>query len=215
MADLGYVRKQRMENYKELSQSLTGTVCIKKRLVVLGDRYCGKTTLLVEYRHNSKLTTGKLCHYGKVTIKVNETPVELVLIKTRYELDSYRCNDLVYRNADVFVVCFAIDDPTSFENVSKKWIPELRLFCPDVPVILVGNKKDLRHNTDVVECLKQRHLEPISAQDGQSLAERMNISAFLECSAQMKEGVREVFETALMASLHINHTNRHIVCNLL
>lgn len=28
--------------------------------------------------------------------------------------------------------------PSSFDNVSSKWIPEIRHHCPDAPVILVG-----------------------------------------------------------------------------
>ncbi|CAL8261743.1 unnamed protein product [Gadus morhua 'NCC'] len=34
-----------------------------------------------------------------------------------------------------------------FEVDSKQWTPEVKHFCPNVPIILVGNKKDL-HNDD-------------------------------------------------------------------
>ena len=37
-----------------------------------------------------------------------------------------------------------IFSPDSFENVKAKWYPEVRHHCPDVPIILVGTKKDLR-----------------------------------------------------------------------
>jgi len=26
----------------------------------------------------------------------------------------------------------------------EKWVPEVRHFCPKVPIVLIGNKKDLR-----------------------------------------------------------------------
>lgn len=32
------------------------------------------------------------------------------------------------------------------ENIPEKWTPEVKHFCPNVPIILVGNKKDLRHD---------------------------------------------------------------------
>lgn len=38
-------------------------------------------------------------------------------------------------------MCFV---PT--ENIPEKWTPEVKHFCPNVPIILVGNKKDLRND---------------------------------------------------------------------
>ena len=29
----------------------------------------------------------------------------------------------------------------SLENIPEKWTPEVKHFCPNVPIILVGNKK--------------------------------------------------------------------------
>lgn len=34
----------------------------------------------------------------------------------------------------------------SAENIPEKWTPEVKHFCPNVPIILVGNKKDLRQD---------------------------------------------------------------------
>lgn len=34
----------------------------------------------------------------------------------------------------------------STENIPEKWTPEVKHFCPNVPIILVGNKKDLRND---------------------------------------------------------------------
>lgn len=42
-----------------------------------------------------------------------------------------------------------ITPPTSIdlvENIPEKWTPEVKHFCPNVPIILVGNKKDLRND---------------------------------------------------------------------
>lgn len=41
--------------------------------------------------------------------------------------------------ADTFV-------PPYSENIPEKWTPEVKHFCPNVPIILVGNKKDLRND---------------------------------------------------------------------
>ena len=42
------------------------------------------------------------------------------------------------------MVCFSVADPTSYERVRTKWVPEIRQHCARVPYILVGNKLDQR-----------------------------------------------------------------------
>lgn len=39
---------------------------------------------------------------------------------------------------DVFLVCYSVASPSSFENVTSKWYPEIKHHCPDAPLILVG-----------------------------------------------------------------------------
>lgn len=80
--------------------------------------------------------------------------------------DYDRLRPLSYPQTDVFLVCFSVASPTSLENVTQKWIPEIRCvdseistpqvwdciyvsfitrhYMPGTPVVLVGMKKDLR-----------------------------------------------------------------------
>ncbi|MFS7971815.1 putative small GTPase, P-loop containing nucleoside triphosphate hydrolase [Helianthus anomalus] len=48
--------------------------------------------------------------------------------------------------ADVFVLAFSLVSRASYENVLKRWIPELQHFAPGVPVVLAGTKLDLRED---------------------------------------------------------------------
>jgi hypothetical protein len=57
-----------------------------------------------------------------------------------------------YAMTDVFLLCFSVVSPASFENVAAKWIPELRHHAPTTPVILVGTQTDLRHDAATVSC---------------------------------------------------------------
>ncbi|KAJ8038803.1 Ras-related C3 botulinum toxin substrate 1 [Holothuria leucospilota] len=63
---------------------------------------------------------------------------------------------------DVLLVCFSVVCPASFENVRKKWHPEVTHFCPNIPVILVGTKSDLRDDSTELASLKSNNLLPIS-----------------------------------------------------
>ncbi len=121
-------------------------------------------------------------------------------------------------------MCFSVDSPDSLENIPEKWTPEVKHFCPNVPIILVGNKKDLRNDPATIKgnyiflyfvrlCLYQPLIvtelakmkqEPVKPEEGRAMAEKISAFAYLECSAKSKEGVREVFETATRAALQVN-----------
>lgn len=50
-----------------------------------------------------------------------------------------------YGRSDVVLLCFSITNPISLRNAKVMWYPEIRRFCPQTPVILVGCKNDLRY----------------------------------------------------------------------
>lgn len=50
-------------------------------------------------------------------------------------------------------MCFSVDSPDSLENIPEKWTPEVKHFCPNVPIILVGNKKDLRNDPSTIKVI--------------------------------------------------------------
>lgn len=59
--------------------------------------------------------------------------------------DDYdRLRPLSYPETNVFLICFAVNSPTSFQNVREKWYPEVKHYCPDIPLLLMGTKSDLR-----------------------------------------------------------------------
>lgn len=80
--------------------------------------------------------------------------------------------------------------------------------------MLVGNKKDLRFDDQTRKELSKSKQEPVKTEDGRAMAEKIGAYAYLECSAKLNEGVREVFETATRAALQTKKKGRRF-CTVL
>ena len=121
---------------------------IRKELVIVGDAACGKTCLLTVFPKDQfpNLYVPTVFFPTEANIEVDGKTVELVLWDTKGQENYDKLLSMSFSGTDVILMCFSIDSPDSLENIPKKWIPEVKHFCPDVPIILVGNKKDLRND---------------------------------------------------------------------
>ena len=108
-----------------------------------------------------------------------------------------RLRPLSYPNTDIFLVCFSLVHPASFDNVKEKWYPEVAHHCPNVPFILVGTKSDLRDDSITISELKNNKLEPITYPQGVRVAKDIKASKYLECSALTQKGLKNVFDEAI------------------
>ncbi len=55
-----------------------------------------------------------------------------------------RLRPLGYAQTNVILVCFAVNMPDSYDRIRSIWVPEVRHYCPDAPLVVVGTKADLR-----------------------------------------------------------------------
>jgi len=187
---------------------------IRKKLVIVGDGACGKTCLLIVFSKDQfpEVYVPTVFENYVADIEVDGKQVELALWDTAGQEDYDRLRPLSYPDTDVILMCFSIDSPDSLENIPEKWTPEVKHFCPNVPIILVGNKKDLRNDPNTIKELGKMKQEPVKPEEGRAMAEKINAFAYLECSAKSKEGVREVFETATRAALQVKKKKRKNCC---
>ena len=74
-------------------------------------------------------------------------PVSLGLWDTAGQEDYDRLRPLSYPQTDVFLICFSVVSPSSFENVTSKWCPEIKHHCADAPILLVGKNISLIFRT--------------------------------------------------------------------
>ncbi|XP_042364360.1 rho-related GTP-binding protein RhoA-D-like [Plectropomus leopardus] len=202
---------------KPLIWLLTDMAAIRKKLVIVGDGACGKTCLLIVFSKDQfpEVYVPTVFENYIADIEVDGKQVELALWDTAGQEDYDRLRPLSYPDTDVILMCFSIDSPDSLENIPEKWTPEVKHFCPSVPIILVGNKKDLRNDEHTRRELAKMKQEPVKIEEGREMASRISAFGYLECSAKTKDGVREVFEMATRAALQVKKKKKRSGCTLL
>ncbi|CAF1924157.1 unnamed protein product [Rotaria magnacalcarata] len=134
-------------------------------------------------------------------IMVDNEPVNLGLWDTAGQEDYDRLRPLSYPQTDVFLVCYSVVNPASFDNVRAKWSPEIKHNNPETPVVLVGTKLDLRDDKHTIDKLLARKSAPIITQKGALMAQEIGAVAYIECSALTQKNLARVFDIAIRAGL--------------
>jgi Ras-related C3 botulinum toxin substrate 1 len=147
--------------------------CVK--LTVVGDGAVGKTCLLITYDRNyfpeDALPT--VFDAYSTTVDIDDNIVSLSVWDTAGQDEYNRLRPFSYPGTDVFLIVFDVSSRTSFNHVETKWIPELKQYVPNVPIILVGAKIDRR------EC----PMDCVTYDEGVNLANRIQAVAYYEVSS--------------------------------
>ncbi|THV03817.1 mitochondrial Rho GTPase [Dendrothele bispora CBS 962.96] len=165
------------------------------RILLVGDESVGKSTIV------TSLIKESFVHHvqhivPEVTIPPEVTPENV----TTYIVDSgagpqdHAHLESEIRKAHVICVVYSIDNPNSFDRIPTYWLPHFRQLGVNVPVILVGNKIDLRGGEVTNEALEDE-IVPI-------MNEFKEVETCVECSAKLPLNVSEVFYFAQKAVLH-------------
>ena len=128
---------------------------------------------------------------------VDGKPISLGLWDTAGQEDYDRLRPLSYPQTDVFLICFSIVSPPSFDNVKGKWFPEIEHHAPNVPIILVGTKLDLRDDANTTNQLRSKRMEPVSYEQALAVAKDIRAHKYLECSALTQRNLKSVFDEAI------------------
>jgi len=176
---------------------------IRRKLVIVGDGACGKTSLLCVFAMGEfpKDYEPTIFENYVAEIRLDGRPVQLALWDTAGQEEYQRLRPLSYAKAHVILIAFSIDTPDTLENVTVKWIEEVRSICGSyVPVILVGCKADLRP-ADPPASSADTDLPYVTQEQGRQVAAEIGAKAYRECSALTTVGVDDVFEAATRASM--------------
>ncbi|WAR24339.1 RACA-like protein [Mya arenaria] len=156
----------------------------KMKLTVVGDGGVGKSCLLIAY------TTSAFPSEYVPTVFDNYCADVMVDGK---EEDYDRLRPLSYPGTDVFFICFDLSTSSSFENVEPIWLPEVRHYCPNTPIVLVGCKADLP--------------SAASAADIDTLTKTHGLK-YCETSALTQKGLKICFDEAIRSVLNAPKTKK-------
>ncbi|XP_072966520.1 rac-like GTP-binding protein 2 [Typha angustifolia] len=171
------------------------------KCVTVGDGAVGKTCMLICYTSNKFPTDyiPTVFDNFSANVSVDGSIVNLGLWDTAGQEDYSRLRPLSYRGADIFVLAFSLISRASYENVLKKWMPELRRFAPNVPIVLVGTKLDLRDDKGYLA--DHPSASTITSAQGEELRKQIGAAAYIECSSKTQQNIKAVFDTAIKVVL--------------
>jgi len=167
---------------------------------IVGDGTVGKTTLLVSYTARAFMDdyVPTLFDNFSAIEEVDGQCINMILWDTAGQEDYTSLRTRMYRNTDIFLLCFSTVHLDSFDNLKHKWIIELKQNAPETPFILVGTKTDLR---DKVEKENDKSVEIISTKKGQKRSKELKAQNYVECTSKDPQSVNNVFIEAIRVVL--------------
>ena len=158
----------------------------KVKCVLVGDGCIGKKSMARTFATKVFPLEYASTQFEIISVRVEnseERPIDLDLYLTPGQDDYDRDRSLVYPGTHVLLVCFSINSPTSYANVEAKWCPDVRQGCSNVPIILVGNKLDLRTNSQPVKQFTMQRNEvnstPVSVKAGLCLMKKIGALKYI------------------------------------
>ena len=170
--------------------------------MVVGDENTGKSAMIDQYI----LEGGKSFHFKHHVKTVLDMKSKMVIadkksvLVTLWDVGGSVDHDLrervAYSNADLIIIAYSKTDEKSLENVKVKWAKEVENCLPDVPMILVGTKKD-----EITDEAKEVSTGKVITSAGSIVASQINAKSFIECSSLFNENVIEVFDKGIRIAL--------------
>ncbi|KAM3519826.1 hypothetical protein NHJ13051_007250 [Beauveria bassiana] len=171
---------------------------LRRRIVVIGNRSCGKTCLLSVFALGffPKHHPPSIFDDYIIDCKDDDQSAEIALKEVRIYNFQQSIQVLHRIEADVILLAFSIDDPNALQNITSNMIHERKSGNIGPPCVLVGLKKDLRTLVEVTDGSLDRTKNFVSSKQGAMAAAEIGASYYMECSSASGECVQDVFSRA-------------------
>uniref|UniRef100_A0A6B2KYL9 BTB domain-containing protein n=1 Tax=Arcella intermedia TaxID=1963864 RepID=A0A6B2KYL9_9EUKA len=173
------------------------------KLLVLGDGAVGKTCSLIAYTTNAfpgEYIPTVFDNYS-ANVMFKGQAINLGLWDTAGREDYDRLRPLSYPQTDVFFVAFSLVNPSSFENISSKWVPEIRHHMPKTPFVIGGFKLDLRDDPETIKKLASKKQSPITTEMGVKLANDIGAMGYVEFSSLTQQNLKHAFDLCIEVAM--------------
>jgi len=189
-----------------MSERLRGRVARPHELTVVtvGDSRVGKTALINRFCDDvfiENYAATSFNRYISDSLVANKR-VRYTIWDTAGVMETNTTRTLAFREADVFLLCYNISDPSSLFSAINHWVPDLRQQAPSTPIVLVGCQSDLRTDRTVMALLAKVGKSPVSSQQALSMSQQIDAVMYVETSAKTSaRGAASVMEVAALTSL--------------
>ncbi len=169
--------------------------------VFIGDAAVGKTRMVTtaakkEQQPDEGEQRERMFLSYHTTMEVDGAPAQVELCDTQADMDHQEQRKRLCKMADLIFLCYSTVSPQSLEHVVQKWALEVREL--NKPMILLGNKTDLRDNEEIVARLKAKGMQCVTRQQGQEAAEQVGALCFFELSCLEPDPLAAVFKEGLL-----------------
>lgn len=157
---------------------MSSTKSVSKKIILLGSFCVGKTSLISRFIYKKfpiiyQTTLG--VRIDKKTIEINDYTISMIIWDIGGEQTQLKVPESYFLGSSGAIYVFDLTRPNHFFQV-KKDLDFIKEKLSDVPLILIGNKKDL---------LKEKELD--------ELKENLPFEPFLYTSAKTGENVEDIF----------------------
>ena len=170
------------------------------KILLIGDSNVGKSSLILKSVKNKfieefKSTIGFEFFY--LRYKINNKNIQLQLWDTCGQERYHSLIKNIYKNSVLTIMVYSICDNNSFDNL-EFWLKEIKIYSqPNIPVFLIGNKKDIE-NERIVKFKK-----------GKQFFNDYNLQFFMETSAKIGFSSNELFKEVAMF-LYLEYLNNKV-----